>query len=448
MGPDGGSAVPLAAAEFAELMRPFAPFEPQPRLAIAVSGGADSLALALLADAWARDRGGAVTALTVDHRLRPEAAAEAVQVGAWLAARGIAHRCLVWEAPSARRGVQAAARDARYRLLDEWCGRNGVLHLLTAHHRDDQAETLLLRLVRGSGVDGLAGMAPVAERAACRVLRPLLPVPRARLAATLHAAGQEWLEDPSNRDPSYARVRLRHGAALLAGEGLTAERLAATATHLARARTALEDAVAMLLARAVTLHPAGFARVDAAVLLAAPAETALRALAATLTTVGGADYPPRFERLERLHRALAEGFAARHTSGGGRTLGGCRLLPRRDGLLVCREPAAMAPPVAAAPGASVAWDGRFRLRLPSNAPDGLVLGGLGRDALASLPALNRRFLPPAVQASLPVLRDRKGVVSAPHLRYVRKEHEEGVAALGTLFFRPTRPLARARFTVV
>ena len=144
-------AAPVGDEEFAALLLPFAPFEPSPHLAIAVSGGADSMALALLADRWARMRGGRVTALTVDHGLRAEAAAEAAQVARWLAERGIAAMTLAGVAPLPRRDIQAQARALRYRLLEGWCAEAGVLHLLIAHHQEDQAETLLLRLGRGSG---------------------------------------------------------------------------------------------------------------------------------------------------------------------------------------------------------------------------------------------------------------------------------------------------------
>jgi tRNA(Ile)-lysidine synthase len=365
------AAAPVDAAEFAALMAPLAPFEHRPRLAVAVSGGADSLALALLARDWTAASGGMLTALTVDHRLRAGSAAEAAQVAAWLGARAIAHCILRCEERPASGGVQAAARAARYRLLEGWCAGNGVLHLLVAHNREDQAETLLLRLARGSGLDGLAGMAAVAERTQCRLLRPLLTVPRARLEATLRAARQDWIEDPSNLDPAYARVRLRQGRRLLEEAGLGMERLAATAARLARARTALEAGVAALLARAALIHPAGFVRLDPAMLKAAPEELGLRALGAVLAMAGGALYPPRLERLERLYRQLPDGL------GGGRTLGGCRLLPRQGRLLVCREPAALASPVPAPPGAEIYWDGRFCLYLPNTAPEGLRLGGLG-----------------------------------------------------------------------
>lgn len=423
-------------------MAAFEPFEPAPHIAVAVSGGADSLALTLLADHWVRARGGTLTGLTVDHGLRAASASEGAQVGAWLAARCIDHRCLVWGGPKPQRGIQAAARAARYRLLEGWCGQAGVLHLLIAHHREDQAETVLLRLARGSGLDGLAGMAAAVEREACRILRPLLGVSQGRLPATLKAVGQEWVEDPSNGDRTYARVRLRQGMrTLLAEEGLTAERLAETAAHLGRARAALEASVAELLARAIAVHPAGFVRLDAAMLAAAPKEIGLRALSAVLAMVGGADYPPRLERLVRLHGQLTGGL------GGGRTLGGCRVLPRRGGVLICREPSAIAPPMPAPPGETVSWDGRFRMRLPATATQGLMLGALGSTVLEAA-----ERLPAAVRASLPALRDHKEVVAVPPLRYVRDGFDGDLWLSGraayTLLLRPTRPLTGAGFTVV
>src|SRR5579864_7197729 len=136
MSAEGRAVGPVSAAEFASLMAPLGPFEPSPRLAVAVSGGADSMALTLLAHGWAEERSGAIVALTVDHRLRPAAPAEAAQVGAWLQRRGIVHRILVREGALPEHGVQAGARAARYRLLEGWCRVEGVLHLLVAHHRE------------------------------------------------------------------------------------------------------------------------------------------------------------------------------------------------------------------------------------------------------------------------------------------------------------------------
>jgi len=171
---------------------------------------------------------------------------------------------------------------------------------------------------------------------------------------------------------------------------------------------------------------------------AAAEETGLRALASVLATVGGEAYPPRLERLERLYGEVLERLPS-----GGRTLGGCRILMRRGEILVCREPAAMAPAVAAIPGETVAWDNRFRLFLPPDAPSGLALGGLGGAALAGPAAM-----PAAVRAGLPALWAEKSVVCVPALAYVRMGAAADWRRAMTLRFRPTRPLTGAGFTVV
>jgi tRNA(Ile)-lysidine synthase len=428
-------------------MKTVAPFEPRPHLAVAVSGGSDSMALALLAAAWAERRGGRITAITVDHGLRPEAAAEARQVGRWLRARGIAHRTLRWRPPAGtlQGGVQAAARAGRYDLLSEWCRRHGVLHLALAHQQEDQAETLLLRLARGSGLDGLAAMAPIAERMGVRLLRPLLPVPRARLRATLAQARQRWIDDPSNDDPTHARIRLRRLLPALATEGLDTARLAATAAHLGRARAAIDAAVAALLARAATVFPAGYACVDATALGAAPAEVSLRALARSLMVIGGSAYVPRLDGLERLHARIRSGTLA-----GGATLAGCLVVPRRGTLLICREPAMAAEETPVAPGATVVWDGRFRITTPargSSRRGRLVVRRLGADGWSAVvarePRLRAHSIPPLVRLGLPALWGAQGIVAVPHLDIVRARSHMSVSAL----FLGGAPLAGARFAV-
>lgn len=452
------AAAPLTAAAFARLMAPLGPFEARPRLAVAVSGGSDSMALALLAAAWARRRRGAVVALTVDHGLRPEAAAEARQVKAWLEGRGIRHRSLRWrEAPRGAR--QAAARAARYRLLAGWCRRRGVLHLLLAHHLEDQAETLLLRLSRGSGLDGLAAMAAVGERAGVRLLRPLLRVAKARLAATLERARQPSIEDPSNRDPVHARVRMRALMPSLAAEGFGAERLAAAAGYLGRARAALDDATADLLARAAAVYPAGYVLLDPAMLAAAPEKLALRALSRVLMTVGGAEYPVRLERLLRLHRALGPGDGRGRTPVSrprnsfsefrGRTLGGCRIVPYRGALLVCREGAGTEE-LPLASGMEALWDGRFMVSLSGGRVGArLWVRRLGADgwtaARRHCPKLRHSPVPMPARASLPALWDGEGLVEAPLIGYRRPG--SGRAARLAAAFAPAHALAACRFTV-
>jgi tRNA(Ile)-lysidine synthase len=443
-----GAAAPVGAAEFASLLDRLGPFEPQPHLALAVSGGADSTALALLAHDWARARGGQATALIVDHRLRPESTAEAAGVAASLSLRGIPAEILTWDGPRPTGDVQAAAREARYRLLGDWCRARGVLHLLTAHHREDQAETLLLRLARGSGLAGLAGMAPLVEAGACRLLRPLLGLSTARLRATLGACGQSWVEDPSNRNPHFARARLRAAGPDLAALGLDGDRLAETARHLAWSRVALEQASERLLAEAVVLHPAGFARLDPAFFARAPRDPALRALAAVLAMVGGTVYPPRFDRLERLFVLLAESGIA--GLAGGRTLGGCRIVAERDKVLIYREAAATAGPAMLEPGASLLWDGRFHVTSQASHPIEIsALGSTGARVYRAAAAPDRlkrlaRHLPYRVWPSLPVLRGDVTLESVPLLDEVQKGH----SFVAIVRFYPVRPLRGSGFTVV
>jgi len=451
--PEGQSrarAAPASGAppDFAALMAPLAPFEASPHLAVAVSGGSDSMALTLLAQDWARARGGRITALTVDHGLRAEAAAEAVQVAAWCAARGIDHVILTRTGPAPTSSIQAFARAARYGLLEAWCRAHFVLHLLLGHQREDQAETVMMRQARGSGVDGLAGMASVVERGAVRLLRPLLGVSRAQLRAFLTARGQGWIEDPSNRNPAFTRVRTRDDLGG-APPGSTMAHLAATAARLGRDRAAREADDARRLARFVALDPAGFATIDAAGFAQAKADGAdalgTKALGAILATIGGSEYPPRSEPLERLYRQLAAGLPR------DLTLGGCRILRLRGRIYVCRELAAVEAPRPLAPGQETRWDGRFQVALGPAAPAGLALGALGGDACVVAREQRKTAalrLPAAVRATLPALRDSKGVVAVPALGYFKGCREEAEMAACRTEFRPIRSLTGAGFTIV
>lgn len=440
--------------DFAGRMAPLGPFEAEPRLGVAVSGGADSMALALLAQEWAAARGGAVLALTVDHGLRPEAASEARQVGAWLRARGIAHRILRWQGAKPKTGIQEAARDARYALLTERCRKEGILHLLLAHHREDQAETFLFRLARGSGLHGLAGMAPLSERADLRLLRPLLEVPRAELRGVLDARGQAWIEDPSNEDRAFARVRLRALLPTLAQEGLTAERLQETTGRMAGLRADLEAGTAALLAEQAILYPEGYARLGKKGFLAASPAWAHAALAQLLRVVGGGVHGPRRERLERLAAALGQ------TRFRSRTLGGCRVLADGEHFLFCREMRkAAAQPIL--PGTAFHWDGRFAVEVAgakagsarAKQASALRLCRLGpkgwAEIAAAAPKLRETRLPAAVRPTLPALWDRQGVVLVPHLGFYRADGGRPAAALlKRLDFRPLQPLAGPAFAVV
>jgi tRNA(Ile)-lysidine synthase len=387
-----------------------------------VSGGADSMALALLAHGWARARGGDLLALVVDHGLRADSGAEAALTVRRLAARGIAARLLRLEGLARGTGLAARARRARYAALAAACAEAGRVHLLLGHHAGDQAETRLMREGGGSGAAGLAAMPALSETAALRLLRPLLTVPPERLRATLRAAGVGWVEDPSNTDPATLRARLRaaladpHGAAPAGRRALCS---AAAAAGRARAWTERETAAA--LARHATLSPLGYA-------LLAPGALPTPALGALLRMLGGADWAPTPSSVARL---AATPRAA--------TLGGVRLLPagrlRPGGWLLVREAAAIAPPVPAVPGAT--WDGRFRL-LGTTLPAGLTIGAVGDEAAR----LRRRSdLPAVILRTLPALWRAGTLVAVPGLGY--SDSSWAIACRFALF--PRLPAAAAPF---
>jgi len=425
------------------------PFERAPHLAVGVSGGADSMALALLAARWVGARNGRLTALTVDHGLRPQSAAEARTVAAWCRGLRVDHVTLAWTGEKPIAGIQSAARAARYALLGDWCRGNQVLHLMTAHHQDDQAETVLLRLGRGSGPQGLAAMPSIAETAHLRLLRPLLATPKSRLVATLRAHGQDWLEDPSNRDPAHTRARLRDFTRRLESAGLGAQDIAAKAASHGAARAVSDGAVAALLAGAATLHAEGWCALDPARLAGAGPELTRRAVARVVATVAGRRYPPRGARLDRvLAELLSGGFIS------ARTLGGCRIVPRRGALLVCREPAAARQRLPLTGPGEVLWDNRFTLTLtgrpdPDAPPPAVArLGRAGWAALtAGRPELRASAVPAPVRPSLPALWAGDAVLAVPHLDYRRSAPHTPSLTLNSAVFTPIMALAGPRFGV-
>ncbi len=295
-------------------------------IVVAVSGGGDSIALMHLLKDYASARTLAPPiVLTVDHGLRKNSARDAKQVAQWAKQAGLKAHILTWRGARPKSGIEAAARAARYRLMGDWLVKNRITTLHVGHTQDDQAETFLLRLARGSGLDGLSAMQTNApwpvEGYDLTIARPLLDIARAALRAHLTDLGQAWLDDPMNDDTAYDRVKIRKARDALADAGLTTARIAAAAAHLGRARAALEVVTEAVLARASTPVAGGFA-LDPAALAAAPREVGLRALAAILMAVSGQPYRPRFEALERLFDRLAAG-----TLGRGVTLHGCHIGP-------------------------------------------------------------------------------------------------------------------------
>jgi len=340
-----GTSPPLTLADAAAL---FADLAQYPALVLAVSGGPDSTALMVLVARWRAqlEQGPRLVAVTVDHGLRPGSAAEAEAVKRLAGQLGVAHRTVRWSGAKPATGLQEAARTARYALLAGAARKAGARHILTAHTRDDQAETVLFRLARGSGLSGLAGMArisplPGGKEGEIALVRPLLDTPKARLITTLRAARISYARDPSNTDPRFTRARLRKVMPLLAREGLDVTRLARLATRAARAEAAIEAAVTAAAERVCPTHSSksGTIMLNRDRFAELPAEVALRLLGRSIARVGD-EGPVELGKLEALFDAIQEGFARRPSRYGRfrRTLAGALVTVGQDTIVVVRAP--------------------------------------------------------------------------------------------------------------
>jgi tRNA(Ile)-lysidine synthase len=403
-------------------MAALGPWPSDRRVAVAVSGGADSLCLAWLAKSWGRP-----FALIVDHGLREESAVEAALAATRLAGFGVESRVIRLHDLSPGAGLAARARHARYTALAEAARSLGLSDVLLGHHARDQAETLLIRRLGGSRPAGLAGMAAIGETRNLRLVRPLLGMAPGVLRDVLASQGIGWSDDPSNDNPAALRTRTRRALNDPRGSGATTAALHAEAAARAVERRAEEERIAAVLARRVCLFPQGYAVVS-------PGPIAAGCLAALIRALSGAPYTASGAALVRLAARSAGGALCG-------TLGGVRFMPAGRagaGTLVVREAAAMAPPVPAREG--VVWDRRFRLELADALPQGAMIGALGAECshLRSVSAL-----PAAVLWTLPALRAGAELLAVPHLG-----HFKGWTNLRLrLSFAPDSPAAGAPFCV-
>jgi tRNA(Ile)-lysidine synthase len=317
-----------------EVARLFAPLDSAKSVLLAVSGGADSTALLVLAAEWAKALKTEVSAATVDHGLRAGSGAEAKKVAALAKTLGVAHRVLVWKGEKPATGIEEAARTARYALLDDAAKKAGATHLATAHTRDDQAETVLMRFAAGSGPAGLAGMRAASKRGSVLHVRPFLDVPKARLVASLKERGLDWSEDETNLNARFARPRLRAAREVLEREGLTAERLAVLAGRMGR----MADAVERVAAAAwpdVAYQDGSRTVLDGEVLLALPEEIALRVLIRAVDGHSG-QTPDRLAKNEALLSTVRE--AIRSGKEASRTLAGAKIAVQKGQVVVTEAP--------------------------------------------------------------------------------------------------------------
>ena len=393
---------------------------------LGVSGGPDSMALMLLATHWLAAAGPAAPSVhvaTVDHRLRAGSADEAAWVACQATAMGFKHHALVWAGAKPATGRQQAARDARYRLLADLVASlspaaldGQPVGIALAHHLDDQAETFIMRLQRGSGVDGLAGMKPMRGHAGSprfedgrpglgpeiRIVRPFLAIAKSRLLATLQARNIPWLEDPSNVSADFERVRIRKAMKSLHDLGLTSEVIGTSAQRLARAGAALEQLTEELAGRALQTHAGAYAQMATADFDAAPVELRLRLVQRLVRWYGGASEPPRMTKLEALAVRLAQGRPMAST------LGGCQIRRTDVAIRALREPGRAGLPVLELqPGEAATWDRRFLVSAGPCWPGPVIVKALPAETLTRLDGASRQAgaapisLPRAAALGLP-----------------------------------------------
>lgn len=329
----------MTLAEFGKRLDALQNFTSETDIAVALSGGGDSMALTYLLSRWCSKNGMKLHALTVNHGLREEAASEARQVADWVSEWGLTHKTLKWTGPKPATKIQEEARAARYRLMSEYCRKHGIRYLFLAHHANDQAETILFRLAKGSGLDGLAGMSPMQEHSSkLTLVRPLLDMSHDDLLQVCKKAKIDWVEDKSNVSDRYARIRLRQSAAILEAEGLSSKRIMTLGTRLDRARRALEQVTDLAWERCIIDKASKRIVLNYKDLLGYPEEVILRIVMRGLQSFrAGKAYPPRLENVEALVARLIDPSQAFR----GATLGGCilKLEVKRTQLVLVPETA-------------------------------------------------------------------------------------------------------------
>jgi tRNA(Ile)-lysidine synthase len=383
----------IGAEEFAGLLQAFDPIK---KMAVAVSGGPDSMALAFCLKRYQKTD---VLAFIVDHNLRKGSSSEAEGVQKSLSEMGISAEILRWDHEPIITSVHEHARKARYHLLTKACHTHGIQDLFLAHHQDDQAETILMRMAKGSNIEGLSGMSSQTMREGIRLLRPFLSLRKDRLIVTCQEAGLSYVSDPSNTSDLFARGRLRKIMPLLAEEGLSIESLVRLGNHAAEVRQALDVAVRDFLIKFARSEIGGYVRIDRTALGSIPRAIGLRALASSLRFVHDHDYPPEQDGLAGFFDTILGA-----TEDTARTFYGCIASVSENRVSILREPSAATDISPLNPQESVLWDNRWLVSADPLTKPSLIraLGNPSHEIVDLLaPKLRHQVPQGRVRASLP-----------------------------------------------
>ncbi|MEM9872926.1 MAG: tRNA lysidine(34) synthetase TilS [Pseudomonadota bacterium] len=373
---------------------------PPEKMAVAVSGGGDSIALLSAMARYAVDRKIDLHVITVDHGLRPEFKNEVAVVTSLCQKLGLQHHLEYWSGWDGAGNMQAEARDGRYALMADWAYAQQIEHIAVAHTADDQAETFLMRLARASGVDGLSAMSARTVRHSITWLRPFLGTRRDALRLYLQAAGLSWVEDPTNRNRDFERIRVRDALTVLETLGVGVDALVEVTSHMRQARDAL-DWQSFLVARELVTIEAGAVAMDLNLFRAQPVEMKRRLVIHSLKWLSGSYYPARRDSIARVLDAIAEARTV--------TLEGCQVSQANGRVWIYRELNAVAE-IEAEVGD--AWDDRWTIDGPEDDPD-IVVRALGFEALSTLEGWREINIPRAALAVTPAAWYDDDLICAP-----------------------------------
>ena len=396
------------------------PFVFGDKIAVAVSGGGDSLCLCLLVHQWAQQNQKQLVALTVDHQLRAESGSESQQVAQWMQAQGIAHHILTWNGDKPITRLQERARIKRYELLRQWCQLNNISAILFAQHQDDQIETIVMRLSKGSTEDGLMGMKPLVEYPEVRVIRPFLTVTKKRLTTTLEALKQDWIEDPSNANMLFERVRLRQIIPHLSDHGISEESLLKFGSLMGCLSNVKNEYLDTFWSH-VQWHPGGFALIPQN---ASPPVLQDFFWKRLIQRTGGLLYGPKQDALKRLVQKIAL-----LKNGQGTTLGNCMILKKTDRLYCFRE-APKHPDILKLTQTPQIWEGRFKINFTE---PGTTIKRITHDdwkiLVGSHPSLKEKSIPFPVIQSLPTLFKEGQIICIPFVYETDSTYENSITLI-------------------
>ncbi|MGD9638951.1 MAG: tRNA lysidine(34) synthetase TilS [Alphaproteobacteria bacterium] len=409
---------------FAASMQQFEHISERETIAVGVSGGSDSMFLMLCLAKWAKTRKNKIIILTVDHKLRTESAEEAQKVKIWAEGLGLEQVVLTWEGEKPKTGVQEQARKARFNLLLSYCQDNNIKFLALAHHLEDQAETFLIRLGRGSGVDGLGAMRHITNIDGINVIRPLLNISHNGFKKYLKENQMEWVEDPSNQNDHYQRVKIRKILPLLTDYGISPDVLSKTAEQMQRVRSFLDKITKEEIVKHTKLYEEGFITASPNLFICNDDEIALRTLKKIIMGVCGLEYPLRLEKLSRLLDCLRNPDSFK-----GATLSGCQILKNKVkdecGYLFVRETKKVEQSVCVNQTTSILWDKRFIINIKNNSNKNLIVRPLGaklwKEMVKDKKIKIKKDIPRLAGIVLPTLFDNKDVLLIPHLSYKKED---------------------------